>query len=116
MEAAERTPPGSNDGNRTSARSLDTANAGGRRAIERASDAMHPAVDRLAAGAHQAIDKMAGAADQAAQSLGAKGEQLMGAQTRALDLARGYVRANPLTALSIAAATGYLIGRLLTSR
>lgn len=116
MEAPDRFTPGSSDAGRPLARGVDSGNADGRRSIERASDAMHPAVGRMAAGAHQAIDKIAGVADQAAQSLGVRGEQLMGAQTRALDAARGYVQANPLTALGIALGTGYLLSRLLHSR
>jgi ElaB/YqjD/DUF883 family membrane-anchored ribosome-binding protein len=116
MEAPDRLTPGSSDTGRPLARGADTANTEGRRTIDRASDALHPAVDRIAAGAHQAIDKVADVATQAAQSLGERGEQLKGAQTRALDAARDYVQAHPLAALGIALGTGYLLSRLLHSR
>lgn len=116
MEAPDRFTPGSNDASRPLARGTDSANAEVRRSVERTADAMHPAVDRMAAGAHQAVDKIAGVTDQAAQSLGARGEQLKGAQTRALDAARSYVQANPLAALGIALGAGYLLSRLLHSR
>jgi ElaB protein len=116
MEVAGRTTQGTSDGVRTMARAMDEASAGAHKAIESASDATHPAVDRDAFGAHQAVDKIADAAASAAQSLGVKGQQLKSGQALALDKCRGYIRANPLAALGIAAAGGYLLSRLFSSR
>jgi ElaB/YqjD/DUF883 family membrane-anchored ribosome-binding protein len=114
MEAAGRVTPGSNDTNHSSARTVGQASAGARSVIDNVSEAAHPAVDRVALGAHQAVDKIAGVAVQTAEALGAKGEQIKSVQARAMDQCRGYVRANPLAALGVAAAAGYLLSRLLT--
>ena len=97
-------------------RTVDEAGAGAHEAINKVSDAARPAVDRVAAGAHRVVDKVAGAAGQAAQTLGVKGEQLKDFQTRALDQTREYVRENPVMALGIALAAGYVLSMLLRSR
>ena len=97
-------------------RAVDEAGAGAHEAINKVSDAARPAVDRVAAGAHRVVDKVAGAAGQAAQTLGVKGEQLKDFQNRALDQTREYVRENPVMALGIALAAGYLLSMLLRSR
>ena len=91
---------------------LDQATASAHKAITKASDAARPAVDRIASGAHQAVDKLASAAG----TLGSKGEQLKEMQARLIEDARGYVRENPVTSLGIAAAIGYFLSRLLSSR
>jgi ElaB/YqjD/DUF883 family membrane-anchored ribosome-binding protein len=100
----------------TSTRTVDHASAGAHGAIDRVSDAARPAVDRLASGAHEAVDKIAGAATQAADALAVKGEQLKGAQVRAMDACRGHVREHPVASLGIALAVGFVLSRLLSSR
>jgi ElaB/YqjD/DUF883 family membrane-anchored ribosome-binding protein len=116
MEAsAGRLTPGSND-SAGMARAVDQASTGAHNAIESVSDATHPAVDRVAFAAHQAVDKIAGVAASAAQSLGVRGQQLKSGQALALDKCRSYIRANPFAALGIAAAAGYLLSRLFSSR
>jgi len=95
---------------------VDKAGAGVHGAIDKVSDAARPMVDRIASGAHQAVDKIASAAGQAAETLGVKGEQLKNAQAQAMEQARIYVRENPLAALGIAVAAGYLLSRLLRFR
>jgi len=96
--------------------SVEEAGASAHQAIDKVSDAARPAVDRMAAGAHRMVDRAAGVAGQAAQTLGVKGEQLRDFQERAFDQTRTYVRENPMTALGIAVAAGYLLGMLLRSR
>jgi ElaB/YqjD/DUF883 family membrane-anchored ribosome-binding protein len=113
MEAG-RVASGSNDAGGNLARSVDQASMGAQ--VANASDPARPMVDRVASAAHQAVDRIAGAAGQAAESLGVKGEQLKSIQVRALDQCRGYVQANPLAALGIAAVAGYLLSRLLSAR
>ena len=76
----------------------------------------HGAIDSASSGAHKAVDKMTTAASHAAENLGTTGEHLKNVETRALDKARVYVREHPLAALGIAAATGFLLSRLLRSR
>ena len=112
MEATEIVTPSFNDGSRTVGRTVDQAASGAHDAIDKISDAARPMVDRIASGAHQAVDKIAGVTGQAAETLGVRGEQLKNAQAQA----RIYVRDNPLAALGIALAAGYLLSRLLSSR
>jgi len=68
-------------------------------------------VDRIASGAHQAVDRIAAAANSAADHLNVKGEDLMAAKDRWTQVCGTYVKDNPLTALGIAAAVGFLISR-----
>ncbi len=116
MEAAGKLTPSPNDSSRTLVRTVDQASTRAHDVIDKVSDASRPAVDRIASGAHQAVDKFASAAGQAADALGVKGEQLKNAQVRAMEQCRGYVRDNPVTAMGIAIAAGFVLSRLLSSR
>ena len=116
MEAAGKLTSSPYDSSPTLARTVDQASAGAHDVIDKVSDAARPIMDRVASGAHQAVDKIANAAGQAADTLGVKGEQLKEAQARAMELGRGYVRDNPVMALGIAIAAGFLLSRLLSSR
>ena len=116
METTESMTPGTKDGRRALGRTLDQASAGAHEAIDKASDAARPAVDRLASGAHQAVDKLASAAGQAAETLSVRGEQLKNAQTQAMEQTRLYVRENPMTALGIAVAVGFVLSKFLSAR
>ena len=77
---------------------------------ERSTDAS-ATVDRIASGAHQAVDRIAAAANSAADQLNVKGEDLMAAKDRWTQVCSSYVKDNPLTALGIAAAVGFLVSR-----
>lgn len=81
--------------------------------IDQASDALHPTVDRLVTSAHQAVDKLAGVASDATHRFGEKSEQMKDVQQKLTEECRVYVREKPVTALAIAAATGFLLSRLL---
>ena len=116
MEAVGEVTPNRNDASRTLARTVDQASTGAHDVIDKVSDATRPVVDRIASGAHQAVDKIAIAAGQAAETLGVKGDQLKNAQVQAMEQCRGYVRDNPVTALGIAIAAGFLLSRLWSSR
>lgn len=116
MESTGLVTPGFKDGSRTPGRTVDKASAGVHDAIDKVSDAARPMVDRVTTGAHQAVDKIASAAGQAAETLGEKGEQLKNAQAQAMAQARTYVRDNPMAALGMAVAAGYILSRLLRSR
>ena len=105
-----------NDPTRPLGRAIDQAGASAHSTIDKASDAARPAVDRLASGAHQAVDKIAGAAGQAVETLGIKGEQLSDAQARLAEAGRNYVRDNPMRALGIAIAAGFVLSRMFSSR
>jgi ElaB/YqjD/DUF883 family membrane-anchored ribosome-binding protein len=68
-------------------------------------------VDRIASGAHQAVDRIAAAANSAAEQLNVKGEDLMAAKDRWTHVCGSYVKDNPLTALGVAVAVGFLVSR-----
>jgi ElaB/YqjD/DUF883 family membrane-anchored ribosome-binding protein len=72
--------------------------------------------DRASHYAHDVGDKIANASSQAAETLEEKGEQLIDAEQRLMKNCQGYVRTNPVTSLAIAAATGFLLSRLISGR
>lgn len=104
------------DGNGSLARGIEQAGTGAHDSIDRISSAARPAVDRMAAGAHQAVDRAAEVAQKAAESMETAGGQIKEAHTRLMAECGDYVRVNPVKSLGIAAAAGYLLGRLLSSR
>ena len=68
-------------------------------------------VDRIAAGAHQAVDRIAAVANSAADHLNVKGQDLRAAKDHWTQVCGTYVKDNPLMALGIAAAVGFLVSR-----
>ena len=72
-----------------------------------------PAIDRVAAMAHQAVDKAAGAAAPTADWLTERGQRLNATQERLVAGASSYVSSNPLKALGIALAAGFLLSRFI---
>jgi len=73
-------------------------------------------VDRLSQSAHQAVDRAASAASSYAERFGERGEELMQMPQDWLDTAREYVRENPMQAVGMALAAGYLLSILMRSR
>jgi ElaB/YqjD/DUF883 family membrane-anchored ribosome-binding protein len=73
-------------------------------------------INKASKSAHEAVDKIANVGNQAAETLGEKGEQLKNAEQQLVENCRGYVRDNPITSLGIAAAAGFFLSRLLSSR
>ena len=69
-------------------------------------------VDKIASGAHQAVDRIASAATSAATQFGAKGDEVLETKDRLVESAREYVRNNPMAALGIALAAGFIISRI----
>ena len=116
METTGRTLPSIGDGKGNLATSIDKAAATTHDAIQRVTDSARPAVDRVATGAHQAVDKMADFATQTSATLGDKGAQLQDVQARLMEECTAYVRSNPLAALGIAAAAGFILSRVISSR
>lgn len=72
-------------------------------------------IDRMSQSAHDVVDKAATMASSYADRFSAKGEQLMDMQSDWMNAARDYVRENPLQALGIAVAAGYLL-HMITRR
>ena len=69
-------------------------------------------IDRLADSAHGAIDR----ASDLAGRLGDKGDELWGMKDDYVESARDYVKQNPLVALGLALAAGYLFGKISSWR
>jgi ElaB protein len=84
--------------------------------VDKLAGAARPAVDKLAGSAHQAVDKMTSLASSAAETFEQKRIQLNTASAELVDNARTYVRANPIAAISIAAAVGFILSRVMKSR
>ena len=72
-------------------------------------------IDRVSQSAHDAVDKAAGVASSYADRFSAKGEQLIEMRDDWMGAARDFVRENPLQALGIAVAAGYLL-HMITRR
>ena len=71
-------------------------------------------VDKIASGAHQAVDRIASAATSAASQFGVKSEEMLEAKDKLLDSTVEYVRANPMAAIGIALAAGFLLSRIVS--
>ena len=93
-------------------RKVDEITVGAHERIDQMSEAARPAVDRMASNAHAAIDTVAGVAATAVDTLGIKGEQLTNAQAKLVEAARDYMREQPIAALGIAVAAGWILSRL----
>jgi len=72
-------------------------------------------IDRMSQSAHDAVDKAAAMASSYADRFSSKGEQLIDMRDDWMNAARDYVRKNPLQALGIAVAAGYLL-HMITRR
>ena len=72
-------------------------------------------IDRMSQSAHDAVDKAANVAGSYAERFSAKGDQLMQMHEDWMSTARDYVRENPLQALGMAVAAGYLL-HMITRR
>lgn len=69
-------------------------------------------VARIARQAHQTVDKVAESATPTANWFSARSESLASSGRSAAADARAYVMANPWESLAVAAAAGFLLGRL----
>ena len=82
-------------------------------AADEAARRAKPAIERVAAVAHQAVDQAAGAAAPTADWLTARGESLNATRQKLVADASSYVSTNPLKAVAIALAAGFLLSRIL---
>ena len=73
-------------------------------------------IDKLSESAHSAVDRATQAAAQAAERFGAKGEEWLAMKDDYVEQAREYVKENPIMALGIALAAGYLFGKITSWR
>ena len=81
-----------------------------------ASEKAHASIDRMTTSAHHAVDRMASAAASAAERLSGANTRLSASTQEWRDDAVEYVRANPMTAVGIAFAVGYVLSRLMRGR
>lgn len=83
-----------------------------KRNIERSTEST---IDRVSQSAHDAVDKAASMAGSYAERFSAKGEELLDMRDDWMGAARDFIRENPLQALGIAVAAGYLL-HMITRR
>lgn len=92
---------------------VDDVNTQAHSTIDQASESAKPAIDRVTSAAHRAADKMSERAGRAKTMLTDRYEQMRGQQEKWADEARIRVRENPMAALGIALAAGFLLRRVL---
>ena len=73
-------------------------------------------IEKLSESAHSAVDRATQAAAQAAERFADKGEELLAMKDDYLEQAREYVKENPIVAVGIALAAGYLFGKITSWR
>jgi ElaB/YqjD/DUF883 family membrane-anchored ribosome-binding protein len=95
---------------------IDQAADAAKPMIDKAASSVQPVVERLATTAHAGVDKLQGMLSGAGGSLGQRKEQLTDAYGQYMDQGRDYVRANPGTAVAIAAGVGFLLAKILGGR
>jgi ElaB/YqjD/DUF883 family membrane-anchored ribosome-binding protein len=66
--------------------------------------------------AHQYVDRASEAVSSMAERFGETGEQLMAMKDNWVETTREYVRENPMQAVGIAVAAGYLLSMIMRSR
>lgn len=81
-------------------------------AADEAAQKAKPAIDRVAAMAHQAVETAAGAAAPTADWLAEQGQNLTAKQQKLVADTSHYVTNNPLKALGMAVAAGFLLSRI----
>jgi ElaB/YqjD/DUF883 family membrane-anchored ribosome-binding protein len=85
-------------------------------AIDKVADKVPPTTDRLAASAHTGVDKVADTVESTSDRLAARGKQVAESYTKLAESGRSHVRASPAISVLIAAAAGYGLSKLLSSR
>lgn len=73
-------------------------------------------IDKVSNSAHEAYDRISSAGTHTLEVLGDKGSQLKTAEQQLVKNCRSQIRDNPIASVGIAAAVGFLLGRLLSHR
>jgi ElaB/YqjD/DUF883 family membrane-anchored ribosome-binding protein len=73
-------------------------------------------IDKVSHSAHEVYDKITSAGSHAVEVLGEKGGQLKNAEQRLVKNCRSYISDYPIASVGIAAAVGFLLGRLSNHR
>lgn len=103
---------GDGDGSGVSQR-VDELASRAHRTIDRAASGAQPVVDRLASNAHEAVDRMSSTAASAAEGIDSRIDDLDSTRERLTDQCRDYIEENPLKAVGIALAAGFILAKLL---
>ncbi|MES2663576.1 MAG: DUF883 C-terminal domain-containing protein [Pseudomonadota bacterium] len=82
--------------------------------IDKTTEAASPFVQQLSSTAHSTVDKVAGMVSTASEKVGERTDQLKGYETQLMQKSNQYIRENPLAAVGIALATGFILSRLLS--
>jgi ElaB protein len=85
-------------------------------AIDKAVEKIPATADRLASSAHAGVDKVADTVEGASHTLVERTQQLGVAYKRMAETGRGYVRTSPAISVLLAAAAGYGLSKLFSSR
>ena len=97
----------------SSTSSSNTSSSGSSGRSSAMADNASATVDKIASGAHQAVDRIASAATSAASQFGVKGDEMLQAKDRMMESTREYVRDNPMAAIGIALAAGFILSRIM---
>jgi ElaB/YqjD/DUF883 family membrane-anchored ribosome-binding protein len=93
-------------------RTLNNAATAASNIVDRLAESAHRAIDRLAQGAGPAVERMRSVASSTVDDMGRKVDDLGATKEEWMDSARTSVQGNPMAAVGIAFAVGYLIARL----
>ena len=85
-------------------------------AIDRVADKVPPTADRLATSAHNGVDKVANGVESVSERVAARSKQVTESYKKLAESGRSHVRSSPAISVLIAAAAGYGISKLLSSR
>ena len=106
--------PGNGDGTLHNASSSAHAAVNSMASVaDKVAGKVKPAIDHVAAMAHQVVDKAATAAGPTADWLAEQGASLNATQKKVVEDTCSYISANPLKAIGVALATGFLLSRIL---
>ena len=92
---------------------VDDASTQAHGTIDQASDTLRPGFDQATSFAHRTVDQWSDKASQTKTMLTEKYAQMKDQQGKWTEDARGRVRENPMAAVGIALAAGFLLRRLL---
>lgn len=92
-------------------------------AIDRVADKVPPTADRLATSAHNGVDRVAngvesvsGTVESVSERVAARSKQVTESYKKLAESGRSHVRSSPAISVLIAAAAGYGISKILSSR
>lgn len=73
-------------------------------------------IEKLGESASEAVERATQTASQLAERMGAKSEELLAMRDEYVETAREYVKENPLVAVGLAVAAGFLLGKITGRR